>query len=177
MNKKISLFLYYTGTVLGSLLMNYIIKNNKAYADCLIEGFYNICQINTLNGQALFFYLLFNRIKQIFLLCIAFLYFSKQLVFIICNLYFSFIQGMILSLAVYYFHSLQIIIIMSMLIPYYCYYALFKIVNIKLSENKKWNSINNITNIFIKILISTIFITIVEVVVNSKFINEIFSHI
>lgn len=177
MNKKLSLCLYYTGVLMGTFFMNYIIKNNCEYAEQLMNAFSNIHRLNKMNGQDLFIYLFIKRLKQITVLCILYFYVAKQILLIFFDLYIPFIYAIMLSLATYYQDSFHVFVAVLMFFPIYCFYKLFKILNIEILDYNRKNKKDGITNIAIKILITTILTIFLEISVNLKLIQEIIPHI
>ena len=82
-----------------------------------------------------------------------------------------------LSLATYYQDSCHVLAAVLMILPIYCFYKLFKILNIEILDYNRKNKKDGITNVAIKIVITTIITTFVELSVNLKLIQEIIPHI
>ena len=177
MNKKITLFLYYIGLLTGILIINYILKYHLEYADRIIKGFGSLDKIEFVKGQELFLYLFFKRIKQLLIFCFIYFYISKVVSLCILDFYYASVKGIFLSLVVYYYGPFSLFLMSVMLIPCFLCFAILEIAGWNYFKMEKREYKIDMTNIFLFAFIVAIFVTIVEIVLNSVFVTRISNYI
>ena len=164
MNKKITFFLYYMGLFIGTLIINYILKNYLEYADRILEGFGSLDKIEFIKGQELFVYLFLKRIKQLLIFCFIYFYISKVVSLCILDFYYASVKGIFLSLVVYYYGPFSLFLMSVMLIPCFLCFAILEIAGWYYFKMEKREQKIDMTNIFLFAFIVAIFVTIVETI-------------
>lgn len=100
--KKYFVFLYYVGLVVGTITMNYIIKQYTEISLSLIEQFQNLDKLEYVRENELFFYLLCKRVKQLLICTYLYLCVAKKLVLYVIDFCYAFATGAMITLFVHY---------------------------------------------------------------------------
>ncbi|MBE5956579.1 MAG: hypothetical protein E7253_09005 [Lachnospiraceae bacterium] len=176
MNNKLSMCLYYLGLLLGILFINFVFHTHKEYADCIMEGFQNLKQIDSIGGQDLFFYLFVKRGKQILFIFLLYFQLSKHAALFILEFCFAFLTGLFLSLCTFYYNIGNAICMSVILIPqFFGFLLLKKMGQIGIEIDNVYKKIN-FTNLCSIGVIVTIILIIVELAINFKAGQRIFTY-
>lgn len=101
-NKKIFLWIYYGGLLVGIFLMNYAFLHHSEFTGELMNQFLNLDKFQLVSKEEFFFYVLFIRMKQLVFLFLCYLFFPKYLLLILLEFYLAFCLGGFLSMETYY---------------------------------------------------------------------------
>lgn len=173
MNKKVTLCLYYAGLILGTVLINYMIKYHNDYAESIMSGFRNMDRIYSIDGQELFLYLFFRRLKQVFFLFVLYFLVSKKLFLLFFPFYYGLIEGNVLSLFFYSYSLSGVVFCAIIMIPQFLCFVIFEILGWRYLKKKILEKEFSNRNVYLFIIVVAIVLTIIELIINLNVVPKI----